>query len=162
MGRDLRLNGEAACGTCRANRGELPSPGGHVFDDGLWRVEHVIEPLPMLGWLVVKPLRHITSLADLTDSEAAALGPLLRRITAALHQVLRPAKVYSVLFAEQEGFAHVHFHLIPRATNLPTDLRGPAVFQLMAKARAEGNLADPLEAGRVAARVTEAMASIRP
>jgi hypothetical protein len=52
MGRDLGMNGEAACGTCRANRGELPSPGGYVFDDGLCRVEHVIEPLPMLGWLV--------------------------------------------------------------------------------------------------------------
>ncbi len=111
----------------------------------------------MLGWLIAKPLRHVTSLAELTDSETSALGPLLRRIAGALDQVLRPVKVYSVLFAEAEGFAHIHFHLIPRATNLPAELRGPAVFQLMAKAHAEGNLADPLEAARVVARIREVM-----
>lgn len=111
----------------------------------------------MLGWLVAKPLRHVTLLADLTTLEAAALGPLLRRIAGALHQVLRPAKVYSVLFAEQEGFSHIHFHLIPRPDNLPKELRGSAVFQLMAKAQREGNLAEPIEAARIAERIAQAM-----
>lgn len=32
-----------------------------------------------LGSLVVKPARHVTAVADLTDDEAAELGPLLRK-----------------------------------------------------------------------------------
>ena len=28
------------CGTCRANRGEFPTPGGVIYQDGLWRLEH--------------------------------------------------------------------------------------------------------------------------
>lgn len=151
------LEAHQECGTCRANRGQLPSPGGAIFDDGLWRIEHAIEPLPMIGWLVVKPIRHVTLLSDLAGSEAAALGPLLQRTAAALHEVMKPAKVYSVLFAEQEGFSHIHFHLIPRAADLPVDVRGPAVFQLMARAHLEGNLGDPLDAATVVARIRDVM-----
>jgi diadenosine tetraphosphate (Ap4A) HIT family hydrolase len=112
----------------------------------------------MLGWLVAKPLRHVTLLSDLTNSEAAGLGPLLQRIAAALQKVLEPAKVYSLLFAEQQGFSHIHFHLIPRAVDLPSELHGPAIFQLMQRASVEGNLADPIQAAAVAARIREAMA----
>ncbi|MGH7763205.1 MAG: hypothetical protein ACREOM_02155, partial [Candidatus Dormibacteraceae bacterium] len=55
----------ATCGTCRANRGELPAPGGVIHQDEHWRLEHIIPPLPMAGWLVLKPLRHIESVADM-------------------------------------------------------------------------------------------------
>ncbi|HET8599159.1 MAG TPA: hypothetical protein VFL99_02455 [Segeticoccus sp.] len=38
------------------------------------------------------------------------------------------AKSYVAQFAEAEGFAHTHFHLIPRPADLAEDRRGPNVF----------------------------------
>ncbi len=33
-----------------------------------------------------------------------------------------------MLFAEAEGFAHLHFHIVPRQPDLPADRRGPAIL----------------------------------
>ena len=35
------------------------------------------------------------------------------------------------LFAEAEGFGHVHFHVVPRHASLDRELRGPRIFALM-------------------------------
>jgi diadenosine tetraphosphate (Ap4A) HIT family hydrolase len=138
------------CGTCRANSGELAAPGGTIYDDGLWRAEHALEPIPMLGWLVVKPLHHVESIADLTDAEAAAFGPLVQRLSAALTAETGASKVYVCLFAEAEGFAHIHVHLVPRRPDMPPERRGPRVFDYLREANAAGNQADPAEAARLA------------
>lgn len=121
------------CGTCRANRGELRAPGGVVYRDLLWRVEHKLEPLQIAGWLVAKPLRHVTAFAGLSDEEASSFGPLMRAVMSALTNVLSPAKVYLLLLAEQEGFEHIHFHLIPRAADLPKEFRGLAILHYDSK-----------------------------
>ena len=52
-------------------------------------------------------------------------------MTAALREVLGCGKTYVALFAEAEGFAHVHFHVVPRSTDLDQSLRGPRVFGLL-------------------------------
>jgi diadenosine tetraphosphate (Ap4A) HIT family hydrolase len=95
-----------------------------------WRVAHAFgTSLP--GWLVVLPRRHVIALDELTAEEAADLGPLLRALTAALREVLGCSKTYVALFAEAEGFAHVHFHIVPRSPDLDQSLRGPRVFGLL-------------------------------
>ena len=65
------------------------------------------------------PRRHILALDELSHAEAAALGPLLRAVTAALREVTGCAKTYVALFAEAEGFGHVHFHVVPRRHGVP-------------------------------------------
>ncbi len=145
------------CVACRANRGEIVAPGGALYDDGLWRLEHTFEPIPMVGWLVLKPLRHVENLADLSSAEAAALGPLLQRITHAMNETLTPAKVYAALFAE--AVAHLHIHLIPRASDLPERYRGPDAFALLSEAAHTGkNLGDVSEARRVALAIGACLA----
>ena len=124
----LDNNDAGGCGTCRANRGELRTPGGVIYEDQLWRVEHKLEPLQIAGWPVAKPLRHVTAFAELTEDEAAAFGPLMRRVMSALTKVVSPAKVYLCLLAEQKGFDHVHFHVIPRAPDLPERFHGMAIL----------------------------------
>jgi len=95
-----------------------------------WRVAHAFgTSLP--GWLVVLPRRHVIALDELTVEEAADLGPLLRAATAALRHVLGCSKTYVGLFAEAEGFAHVHFHVVPCSPDLDQSLRGPRVFGLL-------------------------------
>ena len=40
-------------------------------------------------------------------------------------------KTYVVLFAEREGFDHLHFHVIPRAHDLEPRYRGSGIFGLL-------------------------------
>ena len=143
-----------ACVTCRANRGEIAAPGGVIYQDAHWRLEHTFEPIPMVGWLVLKPLRHVEMIADLTPDEAAALGTLLRRAAGAMRDVLNPVKVYVSLYAEAENAAHIHFHLIPRHDDLAEDRLGPWVFHFLAEAHRERrNLGDVEAAGRAAGAI---------
>jgi diadenosine tetraphosphate (Ap4A) HIT family hydrolase len=149
---------ESECGTCRANRGEIPTPGGVIYQDELWRLEHTFEPIPLVGWLVLKSLRHIEVFADFTDDEAATLGPLIRRTTAAMLEALQPTKVYVCQFSEAEGFAHLHFHLIPRFADTPAELRGPHVFDLLRQATEQRrNLADLAEAAKAADAIRDVL-----
>jgi diadenosine tetraphosphate (Ap4A) HIT family hydrolase len=142
------------CLTCRANRGELMAPGGVIYQDALWRLEHSLEPIPMIGWLILKPLRHVEVFADLTPDEAASFGPLARRITRAMTEVLAPARVYVCLYAE--AVSHVHFHLIPRYHETPQEHRGPGVFDLLSAASDQGrSLVDVEAAARAATEIRE-------
>lgn len=146
------------CGTCRYNRGELPAPGGTIYDDGVWNLQHIGEPLPLVGWLVLKPIRHIESLAELSPEEAVSFGPLVRSASRVLTDELGCVKVYCCAFSEAEGFAHVHVHLIPRFEDTPPDERGPGVFGRLGRAQGEGrDLADPREAVRLVESVRRSM-----
>jgi diadenosine tetraphosphate (Ap4A) HIT family hydrolase len=120
------------CYSCRQNDqplAELP-PRERIFDNGLWRVAHALgSALP--GWLVVVPRRHILSLSELNAREAAALGPLLAALSKALEQELGARKAYVAFFAEAEGFAHLHLHVVPRSDALPHQRRGPRVFHYL-------------------------------
>ena len=80
------------------------------------------------GWLVLLPRRHVTGAHELTGEEAAELGALLRTGSQALVEVTGCAKTYVMLFAEREGFGHLHVHLVPRAVDLPDELAGPRIF----------------------------------
>ena len=145
---------ESRCIACRANRGEIATPGGVIYQDGLWRLEHAFEPIPMVGWLILKPLRHVEALAQLASTEAELLGPLVQRISSAMMEVLQPAKIYVACFAE--SVAHLHFHLIPRSAEILPEDRGPDIFRYLGQAAREGrNLADLAAAERTARAVRE-------
>ncbi|MFF0152589.1 HIT family protein [Micromonospora sp. NPDC005203] len=116
------------CYVCRNNDqfDQLP-PRERIAADPRWRVTHAFNTtLP--GWLILVPRRHVTSIAELTDDEAAALGTWQVTLSRALHEVTGCVKTYVMQFAEQEGFGHVHFHVVPRMPDLPDDHRGPKVF----------------------------------
>jgi diadenosine tetraphosphate (Ap4A) HIT family hydrolase len=126
----------ADCYTCvqdaglRAGQSPLRE---HIATDELWRVAHAFgSAIP--GWLVLVPRRHVTSLAELTDAEAAFLGSWQVRLSRALQAVLGCQKTYVAQFAEAEGFSHVHFHIVPRHADLTKELRGPRIFQLLSPA----------------------------
>lgn len=124
------MDGTAGCYTCAGNArmDSLPA-SDRIAADAHWRVAHAFGTR-VPGWLVLLPRRHVTAIADLTDAEAASLGTWQVRLSRALRAVTGCAKTYVAQFAEAEGFAHVHFHLIPRAPDLTAELRGPRVFGL--------------------------------
>ncbi|WP_405780094.1 HIT family protein [Streptomyces sp. NBC_00859] len=97
------------------------------------------------GRLVLLPRRHVTAVHELTDAEATTLGTWQVRLSRALHDVTGCVKTYVARFAEAEGFAHVHFHVMPRMASLSPELRGPGVFELLrrpAQQRVAADLVD--------------------
>ena len=103
----------AGCLACDLTAGRLRVPGGVIRDKEHWRVEHTIGPLGV-GTLIVKPLRHVVHVAELTADEAAELGPLLRTAAAVLTDLLRPQQVYVCLWSHAGGEpGHIHFVVQP-------------------------------------------------
>ncbi|MFJ2172236.1 HIT family protein [Streptomyces sp. NPDC087851] len=130
------------CYTCgqEARLEELPLSERIVLDRH-WRVAHAFDTaLP--GWLVLLPRRHVTAVHELTDAEAATLGTWQVRLSRALRDVTGCVKTYVAQFAELKGFAHVHFHVVPRGADLSQDLRGPRVFELLGRPERQRVAAD--------------------
>lgn len=141
------------CFSCRNTATvEVQPVRERIWWDGRWRIAHAVRcALP--GWVVVVPARHIVSLAELSPGEAAALGPLLTAVSRAVTDVTGCVKVYLALFAEAEGFQHLHIHLVPRHSHLPDDLRGPGVFGYLD--RPESEWVTAVEMNRVGADLAE-------
>ena len=140
------------CFSCvqAARLAHLP-PRESCWSDGMWRVAHAFNSaLP--GWLVLLPLRHVEALADLRPEEAAALGPLLQRVSSALVEVLGCEKTYVILFAEAPGFQHLHFHVVPRMPGLPREQKGVRIFGFLERPEDEWVPAGEMDRIAVAVR----------
>jgi diadenosine tetraphosphate (Ap4A) HIT family hydrolase len=110
------LSAVAGCVACDLYSGARPLPGGQIHETAGWVVEHCIGPLGV-GTVVVKPSRHVVHVADLTDAESVALGPLLRRTAAAVERVVQPDQVYVCLWSHSGGApGHIHFVVQPVTT----------------------------------------------
>jgi diadenosine tetraphosphate (Ap4A) HIT family hydrolase len=105
-----------ACFTCEVNAGRIAPPGGTIYADDLWIADHGI-PALVRGYVVLKPKRHVRDLADLTVEEASALGVAAQRVSAAVRSALSPERIYVCAFVE--AVPHLHFHLLPRYSDMP-------------------------------------------
>jgi diadenosine tetraphosphate (Ap4A) HIT family hydrolase len=144
------------CFTCENNArvGSLP-PNEEIEVRGVWRLAHAFgTSLP--GWLVAVPTRHVTALDELEPSEAAELGEVMHRASSALREVVGCEKAYFVFFAEQEGFSHLHVHVIPRMPWFTGEQRGPGVFAFLGGS-AEPDWLSETERDRIALAVRAAL-----
>ena len=118
------------CRTCelveRRDAGAAPAWDEIVRTPG-WDLAHA-DNSGLEGWMVLVVRRHITAIAELTDAEAQELGPLLKRVSQALHEVIGCVKTYVAQFAESPLHPHVHVHVIPRSGEQADELRGPRIF----------------------------------
>ena len=118
------------CSACAEIAGVVSAPGGVILDNGLWYASHHTGRFTDPGELILKTRRHCESLADLTEAEASALGPLLHAGVRALQQVVEADRIYAVSFNER--VRHVHFLLLPRTAAMP---RGHVVSDLYRRGR---------------------------
>lgn len=145
------------CRVCRANSGETRiSPGPTIYEGVHWLVEHAY-PTSLLGWTVLVLKRHAEALHDLSREEGEELGVLQWAVSRALEAETECTKEYAVFFAELPEFRHVHVHMVPRAVDLPPDLRGRRVFELL-KPTPEETVA-PADVVRFCERLAERVAS---
>jgi diadenosine tetraphosphate (Ap4A) HIT family hydrolase len=98
------------CLACDTASGRVALPGGGIGERDGWLIEPCIGPLPA-GTLILKPRRHLLSLADLDDREAAALGPQQRTLAAAVREVTGCDQVYCCLWSHA-GWQPVHIHFV--------------------------------------------------
>ena len=118
------------CRTCelvaRRDAGVAP-PWDMILRTNGWDVVHAYGTA-LEGWLVLATRRHITAVADMDDTEAGELGPLVQRVSRALQEELGCTKTYVAQFAEDPRHPHVHFHVIPRHADQPAEWKGPRIF----------------------------------
>lgn len=101
-------------------------------------MEHCVGPLG-LGTLIVKPRRHVTSVAALTDDEASGLGPLLRTASAIAGTLVPAEQVYNCLWSHAGGVpVHIHYVVQPVTAEV-MDRHGSHGPVLQVAMFAEGN-----------------------
>ena len=81
-----------------------------LWEDELWRLSAVLQG-PVPGFAHLEPKRHIPTIADLDGPEAATLGPVLARVTAALRDAAGAERTYAYVFGDR--VAHLHLNLAP-------------------------------------------------
>jgi diadenosine tetraphosphate (Ap4A) HIT family hydrolase len=118
-------NDVVGCLACDLTQGRRNLPGGVIAETRRWRVEHCIGPLGV-GTLLVKPLRHVESVGDLSAEESAELGPVLTKTAGVVQRLLEPEQVYVCLWSHAgRERDHVHFVVQP-ATAATIDQHGGA------------------------------------
>ncbi len=136
------------CLACNLTAGRQHLPGGAILEADGWRVEHCVGPLGV-GTLLLKPVRHVTRVAELTAVEAAAQGLLIHRCAAIVDTLLAPAQTYVCLWSHAGGRpVHLHYVIQPVAEQQITDgVYGPKLQVAMFSA---GEAPDPEQVDRFA------------
>jgi diadenosine tetraphosphate (Ap4A) HIT family hydrolase len=145
------------CLACDLSAGRLDLPGGRIHDTEHWIVEHCFGPLGV-GALIVKPARHVTSVAELTSDETAELGPLLQQSAAVVDTLVEPEQVYVGLWSHK-GRQRVHIHFVVQpATTDAIERAGDYGPNLQAAMFAAGELPDVDDVERFCERARDAFA----
>jgi diadenosine tetraphosphate (Ap4A) HIT family hydrolase len=140
------------CLACDVTAHRIEPPGGTILDERGWLLEHALSPVPLKGWLILKPRRHVEHLGELNGDEAAALGPLIAKVSAAMTAALHPDRIYLTSFGEV--VRHVHLYFVPRYAGMPPI--GPGVLVQMGSG-ASPWACDDATAADAAARVRRAL-----
>jgi histidine triad (HIT) family protein len=112
------------CPICRKHRGDLPTPGGPVYEDELIFAGHSFDlegtgAETYLGHLLIEPKRHVPGLADLTGDEATLVGRLAASLARALKESEGAEHVYSAVIGHH--VPHLHVHVFPRYPGTPPE-----------------------------------------
>ena len=114
---------------CDLMSGAIPLPGGTIHRTDRWVVEHTVGSLNV-GTLIVKPIRHVTHVADLESDEIAQLGTLLQQTAALVTELAEPDQVYVCLWSHADRQpGHIHFVVQPVGADdmRRFDAHGPAL-----------------------------------
>jgi diadenosine tetraphosphate (Ap4A) HIT family hydrolase len=98
---------------CPACRGAAGDPELHrlkVWSDDLWRLTTSLSS-GVLGFSYLEPRRHITAITAIDGEEAATLGSVLGRCSAAIRDATGAEQIYLYVFGS--GIPHLHVMLAP-------------------------------------------------
>jgi diadenosine tetraphosphate (Ap4A) HIT family hydrolase len=104
------------CVMCRGAAGDPELMREEVWRDELWRLTTAVEG-EVAGFSYLEPLRHVRYIEELDGPEAATLGTVLARCSAAIKQACNAERVYVYVFGG--SVPHLHLHLAPHVTGGP-------------------------------------------
>lgn len=150
----------STCAICKANSGEVPIPGGIIFENDLWLVRHLTPGRGVPGWTMVQSQRHVAGISGFNDAEAANFGPAFRHLHQVLQDVTGALRIYTA--SMNESSPHFHCHLVPRYVRMPKDSSAWEVFDLY-RASAEGEIVvDAAEVDRLTKAYRAALKATPP
>lgn len=121
------------CLACKLNSDPSGAPGGRIKDYNYWALEHIVEPIPVKGWLILKTKRHTEGITGINQDEASELGEILNQLPKLQKKLCKADQVYLCCFTEL--VSHLHIHLIPRSAN--ETRKGPELFGLLNEVRSD-------------------------
>lgn len=113
------------CFICRKHRGEIKTDGITIYEDEFVYVGHIDndgEP-SYLGHVMIDLKRHAPTLGDMDQSEAAAFGRIMARVSKALMVTEGAEHIYSLVSGN--SVPHLHMHIVPRYPGTPKQYWGP-------------------------------------
>lgn len=103
------------CLACEYNQNPTKSPGSRIKEYKYWILEHINEPIPINGWLILKTKRHTEGVTGINSDESPELGTILDIVPKVLKELTDSEMIYILCLTEK--VKHLHFHLIPRYKN---------------------------------------------
>ncbi len=92
------MTNAGSCLACDTIAGKISPPGGVIYQNEHWLVDHAVSPAPLRGFLIVKSKRHVEDIADLTLAEAA-----LQNMT----ELQKPEILRALLTSQAEAITQV-------------------------------------------------------
>jgi histidine triad (HIT) family protein len=126
------------CQICLRHRLLTHLPGGPIFQDEDIFIAHfpLIPTEPAYrGHIILELRRHVTTPAELTESEAIKIGLWTKRIVDVLEKGLEAVHVYVLRIGDLTP--HLHFHFVPRFATTPHADWGPLLFRSKDAPRAD-------------------------
>jgi len=120
-----------------------------------WLLRPHAVPAPVAGWCTLELERAAATLDALTPDEAACMGRLVRRVSAAIRAVTACDRVYLLAFAEVHR--QVHLHLVPRHDGDPRTDGWAVADHYRAVTQGERAGAPAMESERAFAEVAKAL-----
>lgn len=143
------------CLGCDLLAGRRELPGGVLHETAAWVVNHVVGPMN-LGTLIVSPRDHVVAIADLDDTAAAVLGPLLRDTARVVETLCRPEQTYVCMWSHgRDARKHLHIAVQPVTAEVRARYGGLRSEQLQARMLASGAEPDITEVGQFCERARE-------
>lgn len=148
------------CLGCDLLTGRRELPGGVLHETAAWVVNHVVGPMN-LGTLIVGPRDHVVAIAELDDTAAAELGPLLRDTARVVETLCRPEQTYVCMWSHgRDARKHLHIAVQPVTAEVRARYGGLRSEQLQARMLADGDEPDIREVEQFCERARELFRAI--
>ncbi|MFE9458634.1 hypothetical protein [Streptomyces californicus] len=126
-----------------------------MHETAAWVVNHSVGPLN-LGTLIIGPRDHVVAVAELDDTAAAELGPLLRDAARVVETLCRPEQTYVCTWSHgRDARKHLHIAVQPVTAEVRARYGGLRSEQLQARMLAEGDEPDITEVEEFCERARE-------